>query len=63
MTPVHYRTSEVATPLGDGFAVKSSCACGQPFTATGGSVERAKRVIKRKARDRRGQAMAAGPGW
>ena len=47
----------------EGCVMRSWCCCGFLFVAVAVTARKAKRVIRRKLRDHRGQAYAAGPGW
>ncbi len=59
----HGPASERAVRVPGGVALTGWCvSCEFVFTSRGRTVEEARRVMKRKARDHRGQIAAAGPG-
>ena len=59
----HGPGTEHAVLSPDGFALAGWCECGLAFASRGRTVKKARRALWRKARDHRGLAAAAGPGW
>lgn len=58
----HGLCTEEGTLTEAGWVLKTWCVCDHRFTARARSVRRAQRVIRRRYRDHKGFAVAAGPG-
>ncbi len=59
----HGPATEYGVPVPGGVTLTGWCeACELIFTSRGSTVKTARRVMRRKARDHRGQIAAAGPG-